>query len=620
MSQTAIQNDLNAIANQQVPVSAQFDDTGYAVLFEPGTYGTAADPLVFQVGYYEQVAGLGLLPSQTIINGQVEVFANTEASGPDGGSAGECYAATCNWANSTDNFWRSLSNLELNVMTNGTPAYTPAPLSTLPPIGNTYADGCFAGTTDTWSVSQAAPLRRVLVNGNIVFQQFCSETNYQGADFASGGFIADSQVSGALDFYGQQQYFTRNSDIGSAAGAGPGGGGLWNEVYSGVNGAPAPMFSGQSYQNTVIATNRASEEQPYLYFDGGNWRVWVPTVLHNSVGTSWSSSSPGPGYSVSLPVTSANPFASSPFFVANPSTPVSTIDLEALVGKSLILTPGTYAYNAPIAVTHNDSIVMGLGFPILVPQHGNAALLATSNEGARVSGLILDAGPVNSPFLFELGNVLDHSAASVADPDLASDVFFRVGGAETTNVSADISFYDFAPNSILDDIWAWRADHGQGPIGWTDNQGQSGLVVDADNVTATGLFVEHYQKNEVVWLGNGGEVEFFQNELPYDVPTQSAWMENPSQDGYPAFLVTPNVTSFNSYGMGSYVVFINTPATIYNQSAFEVPTAPGVHLNNTLGVYIGGSGGDQNLINTDGVQVNSVTPGTVTPVDVATGP
>jgi hypothetical protein len=54
----AIQADLDAIATQQVPVGSQFDSNRYSVFFEPGTYGSAADPLVFQVGYYSQVAGL----------------------------------------------------------------------------------------------------------------------------------------------------------------------------------------------------------------------------------------------------------------------------------------------------------------------------------------------------------------------------------------------------------------------------------------------------------------------------------------------------------------------------------------------------------------------------------
>ena len=102
MSQSAIQADLNAIATQQVPVASQFDSDRYSVFFEPGTYGSAASPLVFQVGYYTQVAGLGQLPSDTVVNGAIDVFNNL------------CTAGTQD-CNADDNFWRSLSNLDLNV-------------------------------------------------------------------------------------------------------------------------------------------------------------------------------------------------------------------------------------------------------------------------------------------------------------------------------------------------------------------------------------------------------------------------------------------------------------------------------------------------------------------------
>ena len=55
-------------------------------------------------------------------------------------------------------------------------------------------------------------------------------------------------------------------------------------------------------------------------------------------------------------------------------------------------------------------------------------------------------------------------------------------------------------NVILDDIWAWRADHGNG-VGWTANTADTGVIVNGDDVTAYGLFVEHYQKTEVIWNG-----------------------------------------------------------------------------------------------------------------------
>jgi hypothetical protein len=60
-----IQATVDAIAKQQV--GNQFGRERYALLFKPGTYGTAEHPLNFQVGYYTQVAGLGLSPKDVVI-------------------------------------------------------------------------------------------------------------------------------------------------------------------------------------------------------------------------------------------------------------------------------------------------------------------------------------------------------------------------------------------------------------------------------------------------------------------------------------------------------------------------------------------------------------------------
>ncbi|MCW2929149.1 MAG: secreted protein, partial [Actinomycetia bacterium] len=171
MTQAQIQADLNAISTQQVPVASQFDNQRYAIFFEPGTYGSKADPLVFQVGYYTEVAGLGALPQDTVINGAVDVFNNL------------CTAGTSN-CNADDNFWRSLSNVDLNVdLPSTTPNYAP-------PALDAYGAGC-ANSGEFWAASQAAPLRRDIINGNVVFQDYCAADNY-----ASGGFLADSQVTG----------------------------------------------------------------------------------------------------------------------------------------------------------------------------------------------------------------------------------------------------------------------------------------------------------------------------------------------------------------------------------------------------------------------------------------
>jgi len=580
MSQSAIQADLNAIAVKQVPVGSQFDSGRYSVFFEPGTYGSAANPLVFQVGYYTQVAGLGALPSDTVVNGAIDVFNNL------------CTAGTQD-CNADDNFWRSLSNLDLNV---DLPATTP---DYAPPAIDAFGAGC-DNTAEFWAASQAAPVRRVIVNGSVVFQDYCANNN-----FASGGFIADSKVTGTLSFLGNQQYMVRDSAIGGAAGC-PNG--LWNMVYSGVQGAPDPVFTGQCQQNTVLASSPVSEEAPFLYTDAsGKFNVFVPAVRKNSSGTSWAS---GAEAGKSLPLSS--------FVVATPATPVAAIDIALAAGKNLILTPGVYNVSAPIVVSRPGTVVLGLGFATLVPARGVAPMVVAPNTGVKVSGLIFDAGAANSPVLLSVGTPLP-ATGSAGDPDAIQDVFFRVGGAETTATSATVSLLDNASNSIIDDVWAWRADHGN-DVGWTANKGDTGVVVTGNNVTAYGLAVEHYQKSEVVWTGQGGTDVFFQNELPYDVPSQSVWNESAAFSGYPAFQVGAGVKTFHGYGMGSYVVFINTPATLHVTAGFQAPKTPGVQFSDVFGVWIGGSGGLDSIVNGTGGPDTSTNPGTATPVDVASYP
>ena len=97
MSQATIQADLNNIASQQV--SNQFGTQRFAIFFEPGTYGSTTDPLIFTVGYYTSVAGLGLNPGGVVINGQINVY-------------NQCSSGSCT---ALDNFWRSVSNLTINV-------------------------------------------------------------------------------------------------------------------------------------------------------------------------------------------------------------------------------------------------------------------------------------------------------------------------------------------------------------------------------------------------------------------------------------------------------------------------------------------------------------------------
>jgi hypothetical protein len=219
--------------------------------------------------------------------------------------------------------------------------------------------------------------------------------------------------------------------------------------------------------------------------------------------------------------------------------------------------------------------------------------------GVDVSGLIFDAGAKNSPVLLRVGTKHAHKS-NPDNPTALQDVFFRIGGAAAGK--ARVSLEVNSDNVILDDTWAWRADHGNS-VGWTVNTADTGVIVNGDDVTAYGLFVEHYQKTEVIWKGNGGTVIFFQNEMPYDPPSQAAWSRSPDVKGWPAFRVANNVTSFSGYGMGSYS-FFNQGVDIFATRAFEVPdTLPASSLNDLLTIFLDasvGKGGILNVVNDTG--------------------
>ncbi len=542
MPQSQIQATVDAVATQQV--SNQFGTQRYALLFEPGTYGSSTNPLNFQVGYYTSVAGLGLSPKDVVINGSINVY-------------NQCFGS--NNCIALDNFWRSLSNVTINV--------------TNPNVG------CYSNT-EFWAVSQAAPMRRVQVNGNTTLMDYCT-----GPSFASGGFIANSAFSGNVVNGSQQQFFVRNSQLNGWSN------GVWNQVFSGVVNAPAQCFPGQKSCGpyTTLATSPVTREEPYLYMDShGQYNVFVPSMQRNTVGTTWANGQT-PGTSISI----------NKFFIAQPTDSVAAINQALGSGKDLILTPGIYNLNQSILVSRPDTVVLGLGFPTLIPENGNVSMSVASAKGIMLSGMIFDAGATNSLALLVVGNGHGGSDHDASDPTTLQDVFFRIGGAEPgrATVSLDVN----SDNVILDDIWAWRADHGNG-VGWTDNTADTGVVVIGNNVTSYGLFVEHYQKYQVIWIGNGGTNIFFQNEMPYDPPSQAAWMEAPGVDGWAAFKVANTVTSFSGYGMGSYC-FFNQGVNIYAAHAFEVPdTLPASSLNDLLTVFLStsGFGGILHVVNDTG--------------------
>ncbi|MEU3224709.1 RICIN domain-containing protein [Streptomyces sp. NPDC006976] len=517
MSASSIQSKLNSIFSQQE--SNQFGSQRYAVLFKPGTYSADVN-----VGFYTQVAGLGLSPDAVNINGAVH--------------------AEADWfqGNATQNFWRDAENLSV----------TPN------------------GGSDRWAVSQAAPYRRMHVRGNLKLDD---------GGWSSGGFISDSKVDGQIQSGSQQQFLTKNTQMGSWSGSN------WNMVFVGDQGAPAQSFP--TY--TTVPTAPVNREKPFLYIDdAGDWKVFVPAAQTNVSGTTWSGKNQAGS---SLPLDQ--------FYIARPGASAADMNAALAAGKNLLITPGVYHLNQTLNVTRPDTVVLGMGLATLIPDNGITALTTADVDGIKIAGVLVDAGTTNSQTLMRIGPD-GASAGHAANPVTLNDVFFRIGGA--TVGKATRSLVVNTSDTIIDHTWIWRADHGNGgTVGWNTNTADTGLVVNGQNVTAYGLFVEHYQKTQVIWNGNGGRTYFFQNELPYDPPNQDAW-KNGNTNGYPAYKVGDSVTSHEAWGLGSYAYFNVNPSVVEDHS-FEVPQTSGVKFHDMVTVVLGGAGTINHIINNTGATV-----------------
>ncbi|MFF4884734.1 coagulation factor 5/8 type domain-containing protein [Streptomyces nigra] len=528
-STPGIQARLDEVFRQQE--SAQFGTGRYALLFKPGTYSG----LNAQLGFYTSIAGLGLSPDDTTINGDVTVDAG--------------------WfnGNATQNFWRSAENLAL-VPANG---------------------------TNRWAVAQAAPFRRMHVRGGLNLAP-------SGYGWASGGYIADSRIDGQVGPYSQQQWYTRDSAIGSWLN------GVWNMVFSGVEGAPAQSFPNPPY--TTLATTPVSREKPFLYLQGSEYRVFLPEKRTNARGVTWGNGTPR---GTSLPLTQ--------FYVARPGVSAATLNQALEQGLHLLLTPGIYHLSEPLRINRANTVVLGLGYATLIPDGGVTAVKVADVDGVRLAGFLVDAGPVNSPTLLEIGPrgaSRDHSA----NPTTVQDVFIRIGGAGPGK--ATTSMVVNSRHTIIDHTWVWRADHGDG-VGWETNRADYGVVVNGDDVLATGLFVEHFNKYDVQWFGQRGRTIFFQNEKAYDAPNQAA-IQNGSLKGYAAYRVGDAVTSHEGWGLGSYCYY-NVDPTIVQHHGFAAPVRPDVRFHNLLVVSLGGQGQYECVINDTGSPTSgtSTVPSTV---------
>jgi hypothetical protein len=449
--------------------------------------------------------------------------------------------------NATQNFWRGAENFAVT-----------------PTLG-------LGGHTLQWAVSQAVPFRRMHVRGNIRLNQ--------NNGWASGGWFSDVKVDGVVDSATQQQWISRNSEWGRWTGSN------WNMVFVGVPQAPAGEFPAPGQRFTKIARTPLVREKPYLFVErDGRYAVRVPSLRHDSAGISWAHGAITPGKTLSI----------DRFHIARPGDTAAALNAQLAAGKHLLFTPGEYLLTETLQVRRPGTVVLGLGFPTLRSDQGVPLLKTADVDGLTIAGLFLDAGRQDAGVLMEVapeGSQRRHRA----DPIVLHDLFFRVGGAAAGQVHTALRIN--AHDTLVDHTWIWRADHGDG-VGWTDNPSAHGLWVNGRDVTVYGLFVEHFQQEQVVWRGDGGRVYFYQSEIPYDPPTQPEWTNAAGGRGHASYKVADSVSRHEAWGLGVYSVFLK-PGVVLDR-AIEVPVKPGVRLHSMITVCLVDKGSIERIVNDAG--------------------
>ncbi|KAI0834260.1 glycoside hydrolase family 55 protein [Hypoxylon sp. FL0890] len=502
----------------------EFGPERYALLFKPGTYN-----ILFDVGFYTHVAGLGQSPDDVLIEGGVNVPAYWMPN-----------------RNATCNFWRAFENFSINASE-------------------------ATNNTTTIAVSQAAPLRRMHIRSSGGLWLFQVDPSTGAGGWASGGFMADSVVDHQVLPGSQQQWLSRNNKYGNWANA------VWNMVFVGDLNAPSQdNFPASAY--TTIDRTPVIREKPYLHITSqGQYEVFVPALQTEIQGPSWTNGSPTPGKSIPI----------DQFHMAQPSTASAASINSALdSGKHILFTPGIYKLDDALRISQADTIILGLGMPSLVPVSGQPVLSVADVDGVTLAGLIIDASEINSPSLIEVGPP-NSSADHASNPTLLYDLTVRTAGRTKNDVGITINSH----NVIGDQLWLWRADHGAGAA-WDANPTKNGVVVNGDNVTIYGLFNEHHQEYQTLWNGNGGRIYFYQSEIPYDPPNQESWMsKNGRTNGFASYKVADGVTSHEAWGLGIYSYFRDSPTKLEN--AIEVPEVDGVKLHHLTTVWLTGVPGSE---------------------------
>ena len=463
-----------------------------------------------------------------------------------------------------NNFDRSISNLTINV----------------PYYGINY-----------FRVSQASPLRDVDINGSLALSQ---STDPPEGGYSSGGYMANVRVSGETLFNSQQQFYSRNCDFGSMP-----TGGAWNMVFSNIKNVKGNTCPPSKYTPLITVHDVTSciiEKAPRVVRNqtsGFELLRGVPSIP--TVG----------------PLPDSTWRDRSVHFV-RVSDPPSAWNEHLQRGTSLVFPPGIYDISEPLRITQPYTCIVGLGYATLRAKSANTIIIISDGAaGARVSALILEAGPINAkgeraPALIEVGERAN-MGGNLTNPTILSDVFCRVGGP-TDTAAADRMIVVRQVGVVIDNTHCWRMDHGAGAdqgVGPDKAVCEVAIEVEGDNVTILGGAAEHTLQEQVLWKGNNGTLIFLQTEMPYDVDTN--W-------DYPALRVTGH--HFTGVGMAAYSFFANKWGSLKGKASpqpttgFVVPDTASVHSACTKFLNASaGAGAIKSVLNGKGAATDSLNQG-----------
>ena len=564
-----------------------FTNERFALLFHPGTYTVDVE-----VGYYVQLAGLGRNASST-------QFQNCRM-GPYVEAVNKRDIVGGRLGLSLDTFWRSAENFAVTKT----------------------ADSDVGGNM-LWAVSQAAPLRRVYIQGDLKLHD-------NGAQ-ASGGVLANAVVEGNVEFGSQQQYICRSvsfkgkekmeaqNKFTSA----------WNAVFVDCSGgALAERNDGKRLDekgNALPCIVRDDDpkvviDKPYVSVkdDGKSFELRVPKARTRE--EKFAKLGPdltGDGDDV-------RDFAKVKLGVAriiDPSTqkevpnPNIADELQVALddGKDLVLAPGMYYLNKPLIVKHSNQVVLGLGLATLVaPSDGSPCIkVAPKIEGVRIAGIMLEASEIpadrtKKAVMLEWGDESVKDPGNPQNPGVLTDIFARVGGSNLSrSVASDTMVVLNSGHIYGDNLWLWRADHvllrpeeqanfknisyhyrqtvkGEVPA-------KVGLEVNGDDVVIHGLAVEHTTEHQTIWRGERGNVQFYQCELPYDVCHEF------SKANHVGYLVEDNVKVHHAAGVGIYSNFRDH--NVHVEMAIKHPESKEIKIDDVFTVKLDNTGVIRSLVN-----------------------